>query len=453
VPKTIAAPTLSRRLGAYVTDLPFEAISSAAVEKARDHLVHHIGLAFTGHGQADGRRAVEIAVGLSAGAGSSTILGTARHALPLDAAFANCTLMRADGFDDVLFPAGVHAALVTIPVAFALGEQYHRSGREVLTAIIAGYDLIGKFGRTTWAWSADVPRRPTIPFGPFGAAAVAARLLRLDPEQAATALAYAAHSAMGLAEGALTTHYYSNVCRNGMMAAILAGAGGEAAPTTLEGRFGFFRTFFGGIPDDLEPTLATLGTEFEILHATNKRYPGTALNIVPIELLLELVRREGLTADQVERIDLWLPTERSNFADGHAPPPFPSRNAATSSLCFHLGSILADGRLDPARRERFDDPVVARQAAKIDMTLEPGHPIRYARLAVHLADGRVLDAEGDDFTFPRSEWLPTLLRDGERLVPAARLERALELISRLEEVEDIGELLACLRPSPLAPGR
>ncbi len=447
----MTAATLSRRVAEHVHDLRFEAIPPAAIDKAKDHLVNHLGLALGGLGLEDGRQAIRLAAMLSEGAGECTVIGSTTSSTALDAAFANCTLMRNQGLDDVLFPVGVHAGLMTFPVALALGEQLGRSGREVLTAIVAGYDVIGKLGADSWSWAAAVPRRPTIPFGPFGATAVAARLLGLEVEQTSRAIGYAAHSAMGLAEGNLVTHYYSLVCRNGLMAALLAREGGDVSPIALEGPFGFFFSFFGAVPDGLDATLATFGTDFEIFNATTKRYPGTALNIVAIELLLALVVEHGVEADDVERIELVLPLERRNFAEGHASPPFATRAAAASSVLFHLAGVLVDGRVDPARVERFEDASIAATAGRMSVALEPGHPIRYARLRVHLRDGRLLEAEGSDFTVPAADRRGSLHAVGDPVLGEAAVERALELALGLEALEDVGELMSLLRPGGDGP--
>ncbi|MGH2492403.1 MAG: MmgE/PrpD family protein, partial [Candidatus Limnocylindria bacterium] len=357
---------LAARLAEYVRELRYEDLPPRVIEKAKDHLASHLGLAFSGYFTRAGEQARAVAQDLSGpGEGSATVIGERARLHPLDAAFANTTLMRSDGRDDVLFPVGVHPALVTMPVALALGESLHRSGREALTAIVLGYDLLGKLGNVVWAWAAEVPRRPIMPFGPFGSASVAARLMGLDCEQTAHALGIAANSAMGLAEGDLFPHYYGLVGRNGIMAALLAQAGTVAPATSLEGRFGFYRTFFGHVPDGLDAALATLGRDFEILNATTKRYPGTALNIVPIELMRSLMDQHGFDADDVTRVDVFVPRKRENFEGGHGAAPFTSRQSAVSSVLFALSLLLVDGRIDKARYDQFDDPRIDAVARRV----------------------------------------------------------------------------------------
>ncbi|HEU5159081.1 MAG TPA: MmgE/PrpD family protein [Streptosporangiaceae bacterium] len=436
--------TMCGRLAGHVHGLRFDDIPADVIDQTKHHLVHDLGLAFGGRFEERGRQAARLVEILSPHGGDCTVIGQARRAAAVDAAFANCTLMT--GLDDVLFPGGIHAGLVTIPLALALGERERHSGREVLTAIVAAYDVMGKLSRPVWAWSATVPRRPTIAFGSFGAAAVSARLLGLDPGQTATALGYAAHSAMGLAVGALATHYYSLLARNGYMAALLAREGGVTSPVALEGRFGFFDTFFGGLPGGIDASLDTLGETFEMSSATTKHYPGTGLNIVPVQLMIDLTREHALTPDNVAKIRLDLPVERENFASGHAAPPFGDAASAASSVRFHLAVVLLEGGPRDERYQQFDNPEILEIVDRVEVRLVPGRPIRYARLQVTTVDGAECSAEGDTYVFPRAEWSSWLARDGARLVGADKIGRLAELIGRLDDLDDISEVLACTTP-------
>jgi 2-methylcitrate dehydratase PrpD len=442
----MVAQTMSMRLAEYVHDLHRADIPDEVVGKAKHHLVQHLGLALQGGSTEDGRQAVRIAELLSPHGGPCTVFGTDRRANPLDAVLANCTLMRADGLDDVLFPVGVHAGLVTMPIALALGEQARLSGDDLITAIVAGYDLIGKVGRPLWGWSAAAPRRPTIAFGPFGSVAVAAKLLRLTVAQTAHAIGYAAHSAMGLAEGALVTHYYGLVARNGLTGTLLAREGGVASPTALEGRFGFYRTFFGNVPPGIEESLDTLGKTFEIMDATTKEYPGTGLNIVPIEVLLGLRRDHALDPANVARIRLYLPEERINFADGHSRGPFATAAAAASSAPFQLAAVLLDGAVSAARNQQYADERIRDIVDRTEVVFVTGRPIRYARLEVTTTDGTVVVGEGTDHTFAPVQWAGWLESCGAGVVRAERLRRLAGLVADLEHVDDVTDLIRCLAP-------
>ena len=438
-------PTQTERLAAHVVGLRYEAIPRPAVDKMKEHIVHHLGLALRGLSTREGRQAVRIAESFGH-EGSATIIGRRNRTAPMEAAFANTTLMRSDFLDDVLFPAGVHAALVTLPPVLAVAEDRRRSGKELLTALIAAYDVIGKLGNPAGMASARAPRRPTIPFGPFGGAAAVARLLGLSEHRTAHALGYAAHSGMGLSEGDFVTHYYSLVARNGLMAAVAADHGGQAALAVMEGRFGFWNTFFTGVPASLDDSLDTLGTDFEIMNATTKRYPGTGLNIVPIELTTRLVRDHALAAANTRSVTLFLPVEREHFVTGHMHPPFRSKAAARSSSVLAIATILATGRLDPDLVSDYTRPDLIELCSRISVVLEKGHPIRYARVEVDTSDGRRLVAEGHDHAFDPADWLDWLSIGGTDVLGSDAVAGLVDAIDRLDDIDDLSNLTALLRP-------
>ena len=309
--------TLTQQFARYICNERFGRIDSAAVTRTRQIIAYHIGLACraVGEGHPEAGRAVAIARELSEDRGSATVIGHGHKVSLVDAVFANCSLMRARGLDDVIFPAGIHAGLVTLPVALGIGERTHASGADLITAVVTGYEVMGKFGRFTWA--TDPPRRPTQPFGPFGSIATAAKLLGLDREQTVVALAYAAHTAMGLAEHDLgpVSHWYSLICRNAVTSAYTARKGAWGSPTVIEGRYGFADAFLGCADIDSDAIAASLGRGYAVMESCEKRYPGTALNQVPIELMRSLAIDEGLHAGDVGGY-----ASRSPRKDGDLPP-------------------------------------------------------------------------------------------------------------------------------------
>jgi 2-methylcitrate dehydratase PrpD len=437
--------TLADRLAEYYTRQTYAALAPDVAAKGAEHIAYMLMLALKGHRNAEeAGQAATLATRLSPDGGPATVVGTALRAQPIDAAFANATLMRALEIDDVMFPVGVHTGLVTTPSALAIAQRDHRSGKDLVTAVVAGYSIIGKLGNDTAAWAAAQPRRPTIPFGPFGGAVACGLLLGLDATRLAHAIRYAAQFAMGLAEGNDWLHYYSVVARNGMFAALVAEAGGRVSGTVLEGKYGFFETFFGAVPASLESLDPSGSVPAEILGTTTKRYPGTGLNIVGVELMRALVRSEGIRADDVERLDVALPVERENFAVGHTLGPF-QRWRACSSLPFQMAMVVVDG--GETKFERYyepENPDILRVVGKTHVTFESGHSFeRYARFELITKDGRRFQREGETYEFPPLDLAAEIVAAGAGIVPEKKLVRATELLARLDALGDVGELMEC----------
>jgi 2-methylcitrate dehydratase PrpD len=240
------------------------------------------------------------------------------------------------------------------------------------------------------------------------------------------------------------------VCRNGIMGAYLARAGAWASPTTLEGRFGFIETFLGETRIDIGELMASVGRNYAIMTSHEKRYPGTALNHVPIELMRCLVRKERLRAPDIEEIRIELPIERRNFAASHSTGPFPRHINAVASLPFQLAMLLLDGDLVYARYDERTNPALLNVVRKCHCDFVPGKPIRHAKLRVRTLDNREFVVEGERFGYEPESSRVMLERDAAGVLPPQQIARAIELLEGLERLDDVTQLMRSLTPQAYA---
>ena len=179
--------------------------------------------------------------------------GLAEAALP-DRVSRNCALARLSEIDDI------HLASMTTPgsivVVGALTIQRELPGvaaADLGPAILAGYEAMIRLGRAI-----DGPTMlyrgiwPTYLAAPFGIAAVAARLLRLDAAQTAHALALGltlASPGVGHHNAATTSRWFAagNAARNGLTAALAARSGFTSDLNLIDG--GFLANVYGIKPD------------------------------------------------------------------------------------------------------------------------------------------------------------------------------------------------------------
>ena len=438
--------SLTQRMAEYICEERFDNLDAATVTRTRQIITYHIGLACRAlqEQHPDAIKAVAIAQDLSEDCGRSTLIGHPQQATLVEAVFANCSLMRALGLDDVIFPAGIHSGLMTVPVALGIGERQRVSGADLITAIVVGYEVMGKFGQFSWAF--DPPRRPTQPFGPFGSITTAAKLLELDREQTVVALAYAAHTAMGLAENDFgpVSHWYSLICRNAIIGAYSSRSGAWGSPTVIEGKYGFADAFLGGREIDADAIVDRLGDDYTVMKSCEKRYPGTALNQIPIELMRQLVIEDGIRADDVARIRITFPEERKQFSAGHELGRIDNSGLAASSFAFQCAMLLLDGEQDPARYEDFDNPAINEILDKMFVDFVPDKPVRYTRIDLETTAGESYVEEGDDFQFSPDQTREVLERDGVGVLPDKNIDRAIELLDDLENVDDVRELTILL---------
>ncbi len=173
----------------FVADTPFEAIPPGALARARSCLVDTLGAALGGSRLRAGRIAVAL-VEAEAGAGVATVLTARRKAAISQAAFANAVLASALDVDDGHYGAVGHPGAPVIPPALATAEARRRSGRELLGAVVVGYEIAIRAGEVLNARVGVRSYGSGTP-GAYGAAAAVARLLGLDAGRTAHALGIA----------------------------------------------------------------------------------------------------------------------------------------------------------------------------------------------------------------------------------------------------------------------
>src|SRR4051812_28370946 len=118
-----AALTVCERLATYACGLRYEDVSAEAVARVKGVILHDLVVGILGSESAEGMGAVALVESDFGAAGRSTVIRRTRKAAPIDAAFANAVMMRALRQEDTLVPAGIHAGVLTIPVALALAEH------------------------------------------------------------------------------------------------------------------------------------------------------------------------------------------------------------------------------------------------------------------------------------------------------------------------------------------
>ena len=349
---------------------------------------------------------------------------------PASAAFANAVLLHSRIQEDA-HPAG-HVGVVVLPAALAAAENLGADGEALVAAIVAGYETALRIGRGHAASASRQGFRTTPLYGVIGAAAAASRLHGLSPERTADALALAANLAGGLREFAVagTDEYVlqaGSAARSGLTAAWSAAQGMRGAPSILEGPAGFLRAF-GGMDGGIDRTLIQeLGTSFEMMTVTGKRWPvcqfhrGVVRNVIALraEALAAGASRSGggtmggapvgevvgssgsaaSPAPEPRRIRVTMhPFEAEFFGVRHA-GPFGSFSHTFMSAPFCAALAWVRGAVTLAGMHEFEDRRVLETVRRVEVVAGPGRARYQPLVEVALTDGRELarvDAEPDD---------------------------------------------------------
>jgi 2-methylcitrate dehydratase PrpD len=243
--------------------------------------------------------------------GRCTVIGDGAGYTPAGAAMINGTLAHSLDFDDTHAPGSLHPSAPIVPAAWAAAEMTGAGGKDVIAAIVAGYEVQIRLALALDpAAHYDRGFHPTATCGAFGAAAAAGRLLGLDREGFLNAfgivLSKAAGSMQFLVNGAWTKRsHVGHAAMCGLVAATLAREGYQGAADAIEGKWGFLHAYAPAA--DVAKAVDGLGRRWETLKIAVKPYPSCRYSHAAIDGILALAREHGIRPEEVEEVDVGLP--------------------------------------------------------------------------------------------------------------------------------------------------
>src|SRR5262249_13919445 len=234
--------------------------------------------------------ALRVAAGLG-GSPQATLIGSGRMDAP-NAALGNGALMHALDFDDTPHADSlIQMTVAVLPASLAAAEEQGASGAELLTALVAGFEVVTRLGAAIKHAFHARGFHATSVCGTFASALAAARLYGLSEDAAVQALGIAGSFAAGslefLADGSSTKQLHPGwAAHAGLVAARLAAAGASGPETVLEGESGLYRAYAGQAVQP-EMLVRGLGETWETARTTIKPYPAFQLSNEYLDALHE----------------------------------------------------------------------------------------------------------------------------------------------------------------------
>jgi len=301
--------TAAQRLADFICNLGYGHVPGDAVARCRDLLLDQLGCQLIG-ATVEWNQPVYRFVRDAKSGGPAQIVKYGNRVPLDDAVLVNGTFAQGCELDDYYDQGGGHPGAASVPVVLALAQKQRVSGAELITAMVAAYEVGWRVGR---ALLPELMRRgyhAQSTVGVFIAAAAAGKILRLNPVQMTHALAVAGSHASGTMEfdqsgGEVKRLHNGMACCAGLRSALLAQVGLTGPATIFEGERGILRVMSGSC--NVEPLVKDLrpGSEsIAVYHAAMKRYPVNASQHSPIELLDSLVTTNGIEPAQVAKIEV-----------------------------------------------------------------------------------------------------------------------------------------------------
>lgn len=448
--------TLAQRLAAEAVRY-YErraSIPTATLARAQNHVLDVLGNALGGS-RADS--STKLREGLShLQRGMFTAIGVGGLAQAEYAALLNGAAAHTLEMDDTHNASSTHPGAVAVPAALAAAEMVRASGRELLAAVIAAYQVTTRIGMALGP--AEQYARgfhPTSTCGVFGAATAAGLLLDFDACTLAVAYGICGSLASGLIEflgdGSLVKRLHPGWSAfAGITAARLARAGFTGPVTVFEGMHGLFQAFSGAARPEL---LAGDWDAPEILATSIKAHACCRYMQAPIDAVLAIVREHGIRPEQVERVEFGLLGVAWNVIAEPRAQKLNPRTIVDAQFSMPYGGAVALARGRASVQEFSEEALNApdirallpRMHCVHDESLDPLYPQQWpATATVYLRDGRRLHARVEDPKGdPANPLTATELAEKFRTLaaPAIDDERAARIVAAVQELADAPSVL------------
>src|ERR1700736_307979 len=318
--------SLSRDFAAFVANLKYDDLPAAVVDRAKGVTLQALSSALVGRDFPAARQALALMQDEEGGtAGAATALCSGAKLTKSGAAFVNAETIFAGGKWDT-FRMLTHPGVAILPAALVAAETTGCSGREFLTGVAAGYEVMERMAAEfiPTVMSRGFHAGPV--FGIFGAAMAAAKIHGLDAGQVNGAIAQCVNLASGNLEGARSggrSLREGGAVRNALLAVALARHGTPGGETTLEGEAGFYHayagnnrgelrySFTGANRADLGNITKGLGRDWMFLETLYRIYSTAGYNIAHVDVTARLCEEHGIRYADIDRIEAvvnWLET-------------------------------------------------------------------------------------------------------------------------------------------------
>ena len=346
--------SLSRQLAQWVVGLSYDDLPPAVVDRAKGVTLHSLASVLLGSQSRSGQSAVQLITADESGVNrGATVMVDGTTVTKGGAAFANAEMAMSGGKLDS-FRMLTHPGTSILPGAFVAAETAGVSGKEFLTGVAVGYEVMERLASDfiPTVMSRGFHAGPV--FGIFGPAMAAAKILNLTEEEVNNTIALCVHLAAGNLEGprgggrALRE---GAAVRNAMLAVALAQMGQVGGETTLEGEAGFYHaytgnnqgkltySFVGDTQTNLDKITTGLGKDWMFLETLYRIYSTAGYNIAHVDVSAQLCIENDIKYEDVERVEAvvnWMETQ-------YPSPAFPSRREDGEAQTGGTKYCTADG--------------------------------------------------------------------------------------------------------------
>lgn len=454
----------TRDLARFASSIQFGDLPKEVVERIKLSVLDHIGCALYGATLPWTQKVADMAMAEDAKPVAS-LFGMGKKTSVALAAMVNGTSGHAFELDDIHKESIVHIGSLAPPVALGFAEAGGgASGRDVITAMVAGYEVGARVGNAATMGLFFRGFHPQGTSGVFASAAAAARMLNLNAERFLHALGMAGSQAGGLMaaqEGAMVKRFHSGrAAQSGVYCAQLAQRDFTGIPDVLEAAYGGYLAVYSDTPNAARITDG-LGKTWETLNVGYKPHASVTSIHTALDGLAEIMREMNIKAGDVAKVETGL----SPMTHVHCAWTYKAQGvtAAQMNLYYGLAVTAIDGMAftEQYKASRLNDPAIFDFITRISACVDPeiekmGAAFRHAaRVKVMARDGRCVEKllhhrRGSPENPLKPEDIEYKFRNVvSGCLSKASIDKVVALVGTLERAGSVAELTA-LMAAPVA---
>ncbi len=368
--------TAAQALARFIVQTRFEDLPLELVTRAKRHVLDTLGATLAGSAAEASRRVMSV-LRTGTAAAATPVWGTARRLTARDAALANGVAAHALELDD---SGGCdHSGAVVLPAAIAALSVTDRkvSGRELLVAIVLGYDLGRRVLDACGGYAAHngAGWHSTATCGSFAAAAATARVVGLDEPQTTSGLGHAGSFSSGLwafiHDAAQTKRLHAgHAAEAGLTACLMAQAGLKGPAQIFEDVWGGFFNAFAPTSHRPQALLKDLGRVWQLMLASIKPHASCRSTHAAVDAVLHLMSRDPALAQHALRIEVRASRFVIDMCGGRE---LGTLESAQMSLPYALAvaSVFGDAALGRYLESSRADPRLAAAMERVRLQADP----------------------------------------------------------------------------------
>lgn len=446
---------ITYKMARFTRDLKYEDLSPETIDLTKRFLLDSIGCAYGGSKTEDVKIMLDLYSDM-AGKAEATVLNSSQKLPMVNAGLLNSLMIRALDYNDIYWEQDPSHPSDIIPAALSPAEVLHKSGKDVIVAIVLAYEWEQRLcefaipGVRETKWHHATLTQIASPL-------VTGKILGLSEKQLVNAIGISAchNLTLGAVTAGKLTMMKNTVdplsTQSGILAALLAEKGYEGPEHVIDGKEGLVDTF---VNNKFDLTIMTdgLGDSFRITKCSMKAFPTEALTHSPMSAVIKIMKSNNIDKKDVEQVTIRTVARAADILSDPSKYDPRTRETADHSLPFCIAATIVDGTVTPEsfKEEKIMDPELRSYLNKIKVVADPDYEktfpeLKRAGVEIKTTDGNSFEIEVDyplgDYREPMDD--DTLYAKFDSMVTPEtgkeKRDKIVDTILNLEKLEDISD--------------